>query len=373
MSAVQPAVACNVDYAILQATLPLFESERVAAIEWSFDALFQRKHIPDWFYQLLQAYAKEGRLLGHGVFFSVFSGKWRPEQTEWLQQLRRLSQTFQFDHITEHFGFLTGADFHAGAPISVPYNDRTLRVGQDRLQRIQDACRCAVGLENLAFSYTLEEVKRHGDFLENLVAPVNGFIILDLHNLYCQSHNFSVPPEVLMACYPLERVREIHISGGSWESVTAAPGRRIRRDTHDERVPGAVYELLQMAIPRCPHLKWVVLEQLGTALRTPEAQWGFQQDFFRMANLIEGFSTETPRTISDFLPAQWPLPSPEPVEDALLYAQQCALSDILETAADTAAAMSALEQSILARSDWQVERWDSGMLETALRIAQKWK
>jgi uncharacterized protein (UPF0276 family) len=78
-----------------------------------------------------------------------------------------------------------------------------LRIGQDRLSRSYDACRCPVGLKNLAFSYLLDEVKRHGEFLEKLLEPMHSFLILDLHNLYCQLHNFAVPYEELIAQYSL--------------------------------------------------------------------------------------------------------------------------------------------------------------------------
>jgi uncharacterized protein (UPF0276 family) len=94
-----------------------------------------------------------------------------------------------------------GENFHYGAPLPSPYGASTLRIGQDRLSRIYDACRYPVGLENLAFSYLLDEVKHHGEFLEKLLDPVHGFLILDLHNLYCQLHNFAVPDEEFIAQY----------------------------------------------------------------------------------------------------------------------------------------------------------------------------
>jgi uncharacterized protein (UPF0276 family) len=81
--------------------------------------------------------------------------------------------------------FFTGENLHYGAPLPSPYGSATLRIGQDRLSRSYDACRCPVGLENLAFSYLLDEVKRHGEFLEKLLKPVHSFLILDLHKLYC--------------------------------------------------------------------------------------------------------------------------------------------------------------------------------------------
>jgi uncharacterized protein (UPF0276 family) len=373
-SGILSAVACNLDNQLLQATLPLFIQEKVEAIEWSFDTLHNIREIPEWFVELLQTFGKSGRLIGHGVYFSLFSGKWTTEQQRWLDHLRKVSSHFQFDHITEHFGFMTGEDFHKGAPISVPYTSSTLTIGTDRLKRIHDACGCPVGLENLAFSYSLEEVQRHGEFLERLIAPVNGFIILDLHNLYCQLHNFSLDFEELIRAYPLDRVREIHISGGSWEVSGIQPEQTIRRDTHDDAVPPEVFELLRKALPLCPNLKFVVMEQLGIALYQPESQQRFQADFETMRKMIETFNARRPSApANDFLPMETLLFPASAPEDPVLHNQQLELSAILENAANYEAAQEMLSTSSLAVSDWNTENWSPYMLETALRIARKWK
>lgn len=368
-----PAIACNLDTNVLRAALPLLEGGEVDAIEWSFDTLFQMPEVPDWFYELIEAFSREGRLVGHGVFFSLFSGRWRAEQAAWLRQLEQLCQRFRFDHITEHFGFMTGADFHKGAPLSLPFNKTTLAIGQDRLKRIYNACQCPVGLENLAFAYSLEEVKQHGEFLNALAEPVNGFIILDIHNLYCQLHNFEVAFEEVIGLYPLERVREMHISGGSWEHSDLRPDRDIRRDTHDDGVPEEVFDLLKKALPLCPNVKLVVLEQLGFGLETEASQQQFQQDFRRLkAILSETNWTYKKESTQSFLPAStFELGNPR--EDENLHQQQAELSAILENANNYEDARNRLIQSSLAKTDWKVESWAPEMLETAVRIAQKWK
>jgi uncharacterized protein (UPF0276 family) len=370
---ISSAIACNLDANILTAAFPLLEEGRVEGLEWSFDTLFWAEQVPAWFTELLQAYASQSRLIGHGVYFSLLSGRWTAEQQQWLAHLRDLSGRIAFDHITEHFGFFTGQNFHAGAPLPIPYGSNTLRIGQDRLRRLQEACRCPVGLENLAFAYALDEVKRHGEFLEKLVEPVNGFLILDLHNVFCQLHNFSVPYEELIALYPLERVREIHISGGSWEDSGQVPGRQIRRDTHDEAVPEEVFQLLELTMPRCPNLKYVVLEQLGTGLTTEHSHTRFRADFRRMQALVNRHrSTTARRATQQFLPHQ-PLVVGPVAEDAQLHAQQQQLSLILETAPSFEAAQQRLQASTLAHSAWKIEEWEPHMLETAISIAQKWK
>jgi uncharacterized protein (UPF0276 family) len=377
MTKLLATAACNFDTNILSACYPLFEQERLQAIEWSFDALFDVGAIPPWFEELLQSYSEAKRLTGHGVFFSLFAGKWLPEQAQWLESLRATTRRFPLEQVTEHFGFMTGKDFHEGAPLSIPYSNTTLRIGRDRLRRIQDAAQCPVGLENLAFAYAIEDVKRHGDFLHELIEPVNGFIILDLHNVYCQLENFEIPANELLALYPLDKVREIHISGGSWEQVESDPNRRIRRDTHDDAVPSAVFALLDMAIDRCPECKYVVLEQLGNGLETPASRQQFYQDFVRMENIIQQKNKlRNGDGQNNFLPGHRTsaVLKNEPVaEDDLLFLQQRELSNILESDMSYSEAMTVLRHSSLANTAWKIEHWHPAMLETAMQIARKWK
>ena len=373
MTKLLATAACNLDSDMLSACYPLFAEDRVQAIEWSFDALFDQGVLPPWFEELLQAYSSAKRLTGHGVFFSLFSGKWLPEQAQWLETLRATTKRFPLEQVTEHFGFMTGKDFHEGAPLAIPYSNATLRIGRDRLQRIQDAAQCPVGLENLAFAYAIDDVRLHGDFLYELIEPVNGFIILDLHNVYCQLENFAINAEELLALYPLDKVREIHISGGSWEQVGSDPDRRIRRDTHDDAVPAEVFSLLELAIDRCPECKYVVLEQLGSGLITPESRQQFYHDFVQLEKILHRKNkTRNGDGQNNFLPFR--LWDNEPaVEDDNLFQQQRELSTILESGMPYHEAITALKHSSLAHSTWNIENWDPAMLETAMQIARKWK
>lgn len=370
MSKIFSSLSCNLDPGILLASLPLMSESRVEAIEWSFDALYNHKKVPDWFLGLMQEFSKNDRLIGHGIFYSIFSGRWTSAQEKWLNNLEKLSSEFQFNHVSEHFGFMTGENFHNGAPLDVPYNEATLRIGRDRLARIYNACRCPVGLENLAFSYSIDQVKAQGEFLEKLVEPVNGFIILDLHNLYCQTHNFSLDFDRLLNLFPLERVREIHISGGSWENSRIKPDVIVRRDTHDNRVPEEVFTMLTQVISCCPHLKFVVLEQLGVGLKSEKSRLDFYDDFIRLQNILNlENSTNTPS--NSFLPEK-ELLADRVEQDEDLYQQQLQLSRILETAESYDQTMTLLQNSILANSEWKIEKWEPYMIETAINIAKKW-
>jgi uncharacterized protein len=367
MSALLATVAINNDVKILSSILPLLQQEKVDAIEWSFDAVTNLQELPEWFLPLMQEVSEQNKLIGHGIYYSIFSGKYLQEQKKWLARVKKITSQFKFNHISEHFGFMTGIDFHKGAPLSVPMNNITLQIGIDRLSRLQEASNCPVGVENLAFAFSVNDAKIHGDFLEKLVAPINGFIILDLHNLYCQVHNFQLSFSEILAIYPLDRVREIHISGGSWDVFNET---NIRRDTHDDAVPNQVFEYLKLAIPHCKNLKFITLEQIGSGLVSVNKQLQFQKDFETLKSIIQNFNIEYDNL---FLPIEKRIFNKFPVEDELLYHQQLQLSSILENAVDVNDGRRLLEKSNLQNTDWNIQNWSDSMLHTAISIAQKWK
>ena len=152
--------------------------------------------------------------------------------------------------------------------------------------------RVPVGLENLAFAFGPQDVRDQGVFLDQLLGEVDGFLLLDLHNVYCQLCNFGQKVDQLLASYPLDRVRELHVSGGSWSESTTDGGGQVRRDTHDNAVPDDVFELVAWALDRCPAVEAVILERLGGTLRAADAEC-FQDDFRRLRQLVREHADAT--------------------------------------------------------------------------------
>lgn len=364
-------LSLNLDHDLISTALPLLEAGAVECIEWSFDSLFWKKEIPHWFTDLLKVFASEGRLLGHGVYFSILQGKWSSEQQQWLEELKTSLQVLPMAHVTEHFGFMTGPDFHKGAPMSPPFTEEVLKIGQDRLLRLSEATQVPVGLENLAFAFSREDVIHQMNFLRQLIEPVNGFLILDLHNLYCQSHNFKIRANELIQLYPLDLVREIHISGGSW-AESPVSNDLIRRDTHDQAVPMEVFELLSNALPYCSNLKYVILEQLGHALKTTQSQAQFRSDFIRMKQIVASADITNERE-NDFQPTSKIQAASLPFESKKLYNEQQLLSRIFEDNTDLQDLKNELQAAGYFDNAWRADLWQDDMLHTAMSITKKWK
>ena len=115
------------------------------------------------------------------------------------------------------------------------------------------------------------------------------------------------------------------------------------------------------------------MEQLGVALTTEESRQLFRQDFLKMDAIVQRFSSPSSSPLPpSFLPPKIIVPG-APLEDFELYQQQLELSRILENAVDYQDVQSQLAVSNLANTAWDTEHWAPYMVETAMRIAQKWK
>jgi uncharacterized protein (UPF0276 family) len=356
------------EQAFNRAILPLLEAGEVEALEWSFDTVSDPQLLPEWQQNLLKAYADAGRLYGHGVYYSLLNGNWSERQRRWLRRFASIQEKYPFRHVSEHFGFMSSSDAHRGCPLPVPLTEATLSAGRQRLRALHDAAQCPVGIENLALAFSRNEVLGHGAFLEQLAAPIGGFVVLDLHNIYCQSHNFGLDMRELIRSYPLERVREIHVSGGSW-AATHELDRSIRRDTHDDRIPEAVFDQLGFAVAHCPNLDLVIVERLGDTFESEADEAMFRGDYLQVKAIVRETANERPVPHWPFIANADSNPG-NGIHPELLRQQQLILKAL--AGADTAGSAKSSLVRNAALSDWRIESWDPEMIDTAMQLGRRW-
>ncbi|MCP5090420.1 MAG: DUF692 domain-containing protein [Gammaproteobacteria bacterium] len=274
----------------LEAARPLFDTDTVEVLEWSFDIGWQQPSVSRRVEEIIDEYDRRGRLLGHGVTYSPMSAEFSEHQRQWLRHLERECRRRQYIHVSEHFGFMAAGGFAEAAPLPVPRTRATLGVGQDNFKRLKDAAQVPIGLEDLAFAFCERDVIEQGRFLDELLEPVDGFLVLDLHNVYCQSRNYGIPFDELLQTYPLDRVREIHVSGGSWSTLWhSAESRRVRRDTHDNSVPEEIFRGVAAMLQRCDGVVAVILERIGGSLGSELALREFRRDYERLRKIVDDF------------------------------------------------------------------------------------
>lgn len=346
----------------LKACLPLFQNEQIHVIEWSFDTIINKNAEPEWLTGLLNTFSKENKLLGHGVYYSLFDANWSKKQENWLEKLKKETVKRKYNHISEHFGFISSDDYHAGFPLPVSLNNTTLKIGIDRIKRIQDTVQLPVGIENLAFSFSKSDVEEQGVFIEKIIDSVGGFVILDLHNIYCQSHNFEIEMMDLINLYPLNNVKEIHVSGGSWQDSLYSKNKKIRRDTHNGNVPNAIFDILPNVLAKCKNIEFVIFERLGNSFKNNNDYINYQKDFLKLKNIIENqVYSETNKIWNKkyFL-------DETPFSDLELYQEQRIISKSLAELKDCS------EIKNMKLKNWNVGSWDLEMINTAIQISEKW-
>ncbi len=347
----------------VSAIYPLLNDESIDVVEWSFDTFFNST-TPIWLNDLLDFYSENNRLIGHGVYYSLFDAKWTERQNLWLEKLKAETSKRKYNHITEHFGFMNTENFHQGVPLPVSLNPKTLQIGKDRIQRLQNSVEVPIGIENLAFSFSKDDIKKQGEFIGKLIDDVDGFVLLDLHNLYCQSCNFEVDLWDLIKMYPLGKVREIHLSGGSWQESVYAKNKLIRRDTHDDSIPEELFIILPKVFSNCPNLEYVIIERLGNTFSSENDKMIFSNDFRRVKSLISDFEKTSPKSKAKLWSKKESNFS-KPIEDNLFYEEQVKLTKLLFESEPESIKQYQFQY-------FETENWDLEMINTAKEIIKKW-
>jgi uncharacterized protein (UPF0276 family) len=348
----------------LIAALPLFQTEKIEVVEWSFDTISNPKNRPEWLQQTIAEYGENNKLIGHGVYYSLFDARWNTRQEQWLKNLKNEVSTYNYSHITEHFGYMSNSNAHKGCPLPITLNTRTLAIGIDRISRIQDTAQLPVGVENLALAFSKTDVLQQADFLQQLIAPINGFLILDLHNLYCQAHNFNIDIIDLINCYPLQSVKEIHLSGGSWQqSIYATSLDNVRRDTHDDTIPIEVFDVLPYVLQKCTNVEYVIIERLGNTFTCAADYTNYSTDYEKAKTIINHthFTKEIKKWGNKLIPPAIAL------NDIELYNEQQNISTALYNATNPEELIRELHLN-----NWDTTTWNPEMIHTAMLLVKKW-
>lgn len=273
----------------LEAVLPLLEAGSVEALLVSVEPLLDAEPLPGPVEALLAEFGRHGALSLHGIVGSPLGPEPR-RHADTCARLPALVRRFHPLRLSEHYGFTGAPGFAHAAPLPVPCDDDAFGYACQRLTDLARAAGVPVGLENLAFAFSEQDVWDEPRALRAILDAVDGFLVLDVHNLLCRIRNFGLDVDALLAAYPLDRVREIHVAGGRDDAVVveAAPCI-VRRDTHDEAVPDDALALLARVLPRVPTDVDVFYERAPWALTTFDEKTTFRGDHARIAHVLEAF------------------------------------------------------------------------------------
>ena len=209
----------------------------------------------------IQTLAAQRPVVLHGVSLGLASTARVDDKR--LSKMARLVEKVRPECWSEHLAFVRAGGIEIGHLAAPPRTQATI----DSTAANLDRARAVVGslplVENIATlidppASDLDEP----EWINRTLDTSGARLLLDLHNLYANSVNFGARPEESLARLRLERVHQVHISGGKWIEDGDANRRLLDDHLHDP--PDPVYDLLTELARRCPNPLTVILERDGS-------------------------------------------------------------------------------------------------------------
>lgn len=222
--------------------------------------------VPNGFHRRFAEIVRESGLfaVAHGVGLSL-GGAWpedAPRQNAWLARMRADQEVFGYRWYSDHLGASMLGGMAMVLPMPVLMTEMSVVLIGERLRGMQSVVG-DVAVENSAFYFLWGEPLEEAAFLGKVVAAPGHHLVLDLHNLYTLACNFDVSTSAYIERLPLDKVIEIHVSGGcDSDPQWFAGGGTMRLDSHDHAVPEPVWQLLEEVAPRCRNLRGITLERM---------------------------------------------------------------------------------------------------------------
>lgn len=182
----------------------------------------------------------------HGVGMSI--GSTDKIDIEHLDKLNKLIHQFQPGLVSEHLSWGSFQGRHFNDLFPMPYTGEALQHMVRRVDYVQEYLGRQILIENVS-SYLQFECSTiaEWDFLTELAQRSGCGILLDVNNIYVNSHNHHFSAEHYIEAIPGEFVKEMHLAG---HTVKEIDNTRILIDTHDQRVTDKVWALYKKAIQR---------------------------------------------------------------------------------------------------------------------------
>lgn len=218
--------------------------------------------------QFLDVIAATGKpCVAHGVGLSMGSARPDPARRAlWLERMRCDQELFHYRWYTDHLG-ATELD---GRQLVLPLPLPRTRAASERVAQTLRAMRTIVpevGFENSAFYFHLGKPLDEPRWIADTLALADAHLLLDLHNLHTNAFNAGFDAREYVDRLPLERVIEVHLSGGGWSDPRWLPsGRTQRLDGHDDAVPEEVWKLFEHVLPRLANVRGITLERMESTV-----------------------------------------------------------------------------------------------------------
>ena len=215
-----------------------------------FSSLLETKEIPwleiladNFFYPSSPSFEKLEKLcemyplVFHCVKFNL--GSVDTLDKHYLKKIKKLVKKFNPSWISDHLCFCGVKGLGSPDLLPIPYNKKILLHIGEKIKRIIDFLEIPFLIENVStYIKPHDSFYSEEEFLKELLSLSDGYLLLDINNLYVNSINHGFDPLEAFSNLPSDRIRQIHLAGHT-------PYETHIIDTHAEDIQDEVLNLFE--------------------------------------------------------------------------------------------------------------------------------
>lgn len=180
----------------------------------------------------------------HGVGLSLGSDEAVSE--DHLTRFKALIDDFDPFIISDHVAWSASGNAHLNDLLPLPYTEESLNKVCENIDRTQSFFGRSILVENpstyIAFK---DNDMQEYEFMNALVQKTGCGILLDVNNIYVQSHNHGLDPHEYIDNVNKDAVGEIHLAG---HIVRETGEHTLLIDTHNQKVCDDVWKLYEYTV-----------------------------------------------------------------------------------------------------------------------------
>jgi len=138
---------------------------------------------------------------------------------ERIKHLNSLAQYFDSPFVSDHIAFVRAGNIESGHLLPVRRSEANLAVVCENVESVKAGLTVPFVLENIACTFDwpdneMDEV----EFVKAIVERTDTRLLLDVSNLFANSHNLGFDAVDYLKRLPLERLEYVHMAGGIFKN-----------------------------------------------------------------------------------------------------------------------------------------------------------
>ncbi|MDO8953953.1 MAG: DUF692 domain-containing protein [Gammaproteobacteria bacterium] len=192
--------------------------------------------------QKLEVIRQHYPVVMHGVGLSIGSSD--PLNKDYLNRIKALAERIDPAWISDHICWTSHNHRYSHELLPLPYTEAVINHIVARIQTVQDCLKRPLLLENISsyLRFNLSEMSEP-EFINSIATRSGCGILLDINNIYVNSHNHGFKAEDYVQAIQVKAVKQFHLAG--YEKTA-----HLLVDTHGAAIFPEVWQLYQLALNR---------------------------------------------------------------------------------------------------------------------------